>query len=94
MCIAIIGSFSDKQRATALGISFTVTCVVAAAGPALGGLMADELGSYVPAFYMTGVILVVGAAVIFLLPFFKLENRTLKTKSDERLLVVEKCTVV
>lgn len=58
------------------------------------GLMADELGSYVPVFYMTGVILLVGSAVIFLLPFFKPENVRHATKSDERLLVVEKCTVV
>lgn len=94
VCVAIIGCFSDKQRATALGISFSVICVIAAAGPALGGLMADELGSYVPVFYMTGVILLVGSAVIFLLPFFKPENVRHATKSDERLLVVEKCTVV
>ena len=56
--------------------------------------MADELGSYVPVFYMSGVILLVGSAVIFLLPFFKPENVRLATKSDERLLVVEKCTAV
>lgn len=56
--------------------------------------MADELGSYVPVFYMTGVILLVGSSVIFLLPFFKPENVRHATKSDERLLVVEKCTVV
>ena len=56
--------------------------------------MADEYGSYIPAFYMTGILLLVGAAVIFLLPFFKSEKQRLVTTPDETLLVVEKCTVV
>ena len=38
VCVAIIGCFSDKQVATALGISFSVICVIAAVGPALGGM--------------------------------------------------------
>ena len=38
VCVAIIGCFTNKQRAFAMGISFTVTCLVAAAGPALGGM--------------------------------------------------------
>ena len=35
------------------------------------GLLADEYGSYVSTFYMTGIVIVVSAAFIFLLPFVK-----------------------
>ena len=36
--VAIISCFTSKQRNFALSVSFTVCCVVAAAGPALGGM--------------------------------------------------------
>lgn len=55
--------------------------------------MADEMGSYVPAFYLTGAIILLGASIIFLTPFVKSENHRDVTTSEE-LLVVEKCTVV
>jgi len=58
------------------------------------GLLADEYGSYVPTFYMTGIVIVVSAAVIFLLPFVKSKNQRIDANSDEIFLVVEKCTVV
>ena len=58
------------------------------------GLLADEYGSYIPTFYMTGIVIVVSAAVIFLLPFVKSKNQRTDVNSDETFLVVEKCTVV
>lgn len=94
VCVAIIACFTSKQRNIALSVSFTITCVVGAAGPALGGLLADEYGSYIPTFYMTGIVIVVSAAVIFLLPFVKSKNQRTDLNSDEIFLVVEKCTVV
>lgn len=38
VCVAIIACFTSKQRNIALSVSFTITCVVGAAGPALGGM--------------------------------------------------------
>lgn len=37
VCVAIIDCFTSKHRNFALSVSFTISCVVAAAGPALGG---------------------------------------------------------
>ena len=37
------------------------------------GFLADTLGSYEPAFYMSGAILIVGAAIPFLLLFIRNE---------------------
>lgn len=58
------------------------------------GLLADEYRSYLPTFYMTGIIIVVSSAIIFLLPFVKSKNQRTDANSDEMFLVVEKCTVV
>ena len=58
------------------------------------GLLAEEYGPYIPTFYMTGIVIVVSAAVIFLLPFVKSKNQRTDVNSDEIFLVVEKCTVV
>ena len=38
VCVAIIACFTSKQRNFALSVSFTISCVVTAAGPALGGM--------------------------------------------------------
>ena len=35
------------------------------------GFLADKIGSYEPAFYMSGAILIVGAAIPFLLLFIR-----------------------
>lgn len=43
---------------------------------------------------MTGIVIVVSAAAIFLLPFVKSKNQRTDLNSDEIFLVVEKCTVV
>lgn len=59
----------------------------------LVGLMADEMGSYVPAFYMTGIVILLGASIIFLAPFVNSENQR-DLNASEELFVVEKCTVV
>lgn len=57
------------------------------------GLLADEVGSYVPAFYMTGTVLLLAASIIFLAPFIKSETKRIEDVS-ELLFVVERCTVV
>ena len=57
------------------------------------GLLADEMGSYVPAFYMTGIFILMGASVIFLVPFIKSESQR-DVNDIEELIVVEKCTVI
>ena len=59
----------------------------------LVGLMADEMDSYLPAFYMTGIIILLGASIIFLAPFVNSENQQ-DINASEELFVVEKCTVV
>ena len=55
--------------------------------------MADEMDSYVPAFYMTGIVILLGASIIFLVPFVNSENQQ-DINASEELFVVEKCTVV
>ena len=55
--------------------------------------MADEMGSYVPAFYMTGIVILLGASIIFLAPFVNSENQR-DINASEELFVVEKCTVL
>ena len=53
------------------------------------------MGSYVPAFYLTGIVVLLGASVIFLIPFLKLKSQTKSTEKEfEELIVVEKCTAV
>jgi len=93
-CIAILSCFTSKQRSLGLGFSFMLSASMAAAGPPLGGLLADEVGSYVPAFYMTGIVILLGASIVFLVPFVKSHIQRDSVNPLEVLLVVQKCTVV
>lgn len=94
-CIAALSCFTNKKRSLGFGIFCMVSSSMAAAGPPLGGLLADEVGSYVPAFYVTGIVVLLGASVIFLIPFLKLKSQTKSIEKEfEELIVVEKCTAV
>ena len=60
----------------------------------LTGLLADEVGSYEPAFYMTGIVILIGASVIFLIPLLRSPTQKSREAVFEELIIVEKCTVV
>ncbi|KAJ7335982.1 hypothetical protein OS493_013348 [Desmophyllum pertusum] len=97
LSIAVLNSVPDTLKPLGFGIFNSVTCVTSACGPALGGLVADITGSYVPVFHMVGAIVMVGAAMLFAVSCVKKPD-TLGTKEDvtawELLVVVEKCSVV
>ena len=47
------------------------------------GLMAEKLGSYVPAFYMVGGVMIFGSLVPFLLYWLKEETSDTSYKEDD-----------
>ena len=57
------------------------------------GLLADEVGSYEPAFYMTGTVMLLAALVIFLIPLIRSSTQSREAVFEE-LIIAEKCTVV
>lgn len=67
-------------------------------GPPLAGYVADESGSYAMAFYLSGVVLIVGAAITLLMKFVKqpaITEDLEEIKVQEiGLLIVEKVTVL
>ncbi|XP_058968691.2 monocarboxylate transporter 10-like [Pocillopora verrucosa] len=67
-------------------------------GPPLAGFMADESGSYAVAFYLSGVVLIAGAAITLLMKFVKQTDVTEgpeEVKAQEMgILIVEKVTVL
>lgn len=97
LSIAVLYSLPERLRPLGFGVFQSVTCVVAACGPALGGLVADLQGSYGPVFYMTGAIMIVATTILLTVSCVK-ESDTLTSKEEvkvwEPLLVVEKCSVV
>ena len=61
----------------------------------LSGFIADELGSYIPAFYMAGSLIISSALIVFVLRCFKKQDVLLQdTNESEELLVIEKVTVL
>ena len=62
------------------------------------GFMADESGSYAVAFYLSGVVLIAGAAITLLMKFVKQPDVTEgpeEVKAQEMgILIVEKVTVL
>ena len=57
--------------------------------------MADSFGSYPPAFYMAGSLVLLSASLIFLVPFIKQDQEDNERETvNELLMIVEKCTVV
>lgn len=67
-------------------------------GPPLAGYVADESGSYAMAFYLSGVVLIAGAAITLLMKFVKqpaITEDLEEVKVQEiGLLIVEKVTVL
>ncbi|KAK2571247.1 Monocarboxylate transporter 4 [Acropora cervicornis] len=92
-CIAILSCFTSKKRSLAFGLTCMVSASMAAAGPPLAGLLADEVGSYEPAFYMTGTVMLLAALVIFLIPLIRSSTQSREAVFEE-LIIAEKCTVV
>ncbi|KAJ7377877.1 hypothetical protein OS493_025771 [Desmophyllum pertusum] len=89
--------FQRNSASPGLCLFQSITNIVSAFGPALGGLVADSFGSYPPAFYMAGIFVALSAAVIFLVLFVKQDqedNEQEETTITETLIIVEKCTVV
>ncbi|XP_078342262.1 monocarboxylate transporter 13-like isoform X1 [Oculina patagonica] len=95
MCVAAMFCFKGTKRVQGFGLFQSITNIVSAFGPALGGLVADSLGSYPPAFYMAGIFVALSAAVIVLVLFVKQDQEVNgEATMTEALMVVEKCTVV
>lgn len=97
LSIAVLYSLPERLRPLGFGVFQSMTCVVAACGPALGGLVADLKGSYDPVFYMAGAIMILGSVILLTVSCVK-KPVTLTSNEDvrdwESLLVVEKCSVV
>ncbi|XP_078342332.1 monocarboxylate transporter 4-like [Oculina patagonica] len=97
LSIAVLNSLPERLRPLGFGVYQCLACVTSACGPALGGLVADLKGSYVPVFNMVGAIMVIGAAMLFAVSCIKKPEK-LSTKEEvavwESLIVVEKCSVV
>lgn len=97
LSIAVLNSLPERLRPLGFGVYQCLTCLTSASGPALGGLVADFKGSYVPVYHMVGSILVVGGAIL-LGNFFVKKSDALNTKQDsqfwEEFVIVEKCSVV
>jgi len=95
MCVAAMFCFKGTKQVRGFGLFQSITNIVSAFGPALGGLVADSFGSYPPAFYMAGIFVSLSAAFIFLLLFVKQDQEDDDHAAiTETLLVVDKCTVV
>lgn len=95
MCVASMFCFKGTQRNRGFGFYQSITNIVSAFGPALGGLVADSFGAYPPAFYMSGGFVALSGAVVLLVLFVKLDNQDSGEGTiSGALLVVEKCTVV
>ena len=59
------------------------------------GFIADELGSYVPAFYIAGSIIIISSLIVFALRCFKEEDGLFSVnEKTEELFVIEKVTVL
>lgn len=95
--IAILNGLPERLKPLGFGIYNCLSCITSACGPALGGLVADISGSYVPVFHMVGAIMLVGAALLLAVSCIKNPDK-LRTEQEtdlwEMLLVVEKCSVV
>ncbi|XP_020629610.1 monocarboxylate transporter 4-like [Orbicella faveolata] len=95
MCVAVMFCFQGTKRVRGFGLFQSITNIVSAFGPALGGLVADSFGSYPPAFYMAGIFVSLSAAVVFLFLFVKEDQEDNDHATmTEALMIVEKCTVV
>ena len=58
------------------------------------GFIADELGSYVPAFYIAGSIIIISSLIVFALRCFKEDGLISVDEKTEELFVIEKVTVL
>ncbi|KAL9970945.1 hypothetical protein ACROYT_G023409 [Oculina patagonica] len=69
--VLLITCVSPPKVAVAIGWEMQISSFFAASGPPVAGLMADTLGSYTHAFYMSGAVVIAGACIPFLLLFTK-----------------------
>lgn len=75
---------SPHKTAAVLGWEMMSTSLFLASGPALAGLLADKLGSYVVPFQLAGGITLTGALIPFTLLCFQRSGRaTLRLPQDE-----------
>lgn len=95
MCVACMFCFKGTQRNRGFGFYQSITNIVSAFGPALGGLVADSFGGYPPAFYMSGALVALSGVIVLLVLFVKQDHQDpAEAAIRGALLVVEKCTVV
>ncbi|XP_020630410.1 monocarboxylate transporter 3-like [Orbicella faveolata] len=83
--VLVITCVSQSQVPFAIGWELQITSIVVAGGPPAAGLMADSLGTYTHAFYMSGAVVIAGACIPFLLLFTNTKEpgtRTRETLSD------------
>jgi len=74
--IELFKSVKESQRASCLGFCMMVAGFFVFCGPPLSGLMADKLGSYVPAFLMAGGVGVIGSLIPFTLLCIKQKSNS------------------
>lgn len=83
----ILNCIPDTQRSKSFGFWLFFLSFTMAIGPPFAGFIADELGSYIPAFYMSGSFMMSSALVVFVLRYFK--NRDdLPLKDDQAQIMV------
>ena len=70
----------QKNMAYALGFITSATFIGRSFGPAIGGILAEQVG-YKPSFYLGGAIMLI---CFFLVLFFVKETKTTYTKSKEK----------
>ncbi|KXJ24113.1 Monocarboxylate transporter 10 [Exaiptasia diaphana] len=71
MNVVILNTVTEKQRDQSYGFWLGAFAIPMALGPTVAGFMADAYGTYKPAFYMTGSVIILSGLVIFILLFWK-----------------------
>jgi len=89
----ILTCVPDQARSKSFGFWLFFLSLTMAIGPPFAGFIADELGSYIPAFYMAGSLIISSSLIVFILRCFQDELLSVTSETEE-LLVAEKITVL
>ncbi|XP_031568258.1 monocarboxylate transporter 10-like [Actinia tenebrosa] len=74
--VLLTSSVIQSKASSAFGQGYSMTAPFFVAGPAVAGLLADTSGTYKSAFFMSGVVLLVAAAIHIIPACIALRNRT------------------
>ncbi|XP_031565260.1 monocarboxylate transporter 12-like isoform X2 [Actinia tenebrosa] len=95
--VLLMESCNARERTTAYGYLFFITSFGYLMGPPFGGLIADQVGSYIPVFYASGSIVLFSGFLILAVRCFRRkhkENLRTEVKVLLEYCVEEKVTVV